>query len=281
MKVTEELGLRLLNKIHPIFETVRTSREPLRFEIEAGGFALPLKGFDIARAVVPGVRISSNRLLLKKGGLLGSLIALSQSFGGMKGIGGEETELWFTDVVAELKDGVFSYRHRLDLLIEGRLHALSWGTATFGGGGGEGRSSYDLVLALPDDALRKVLGTKRVSPGERLVIPIRGREGKMDLQDVFSRASLDLGRVRGQYELTKKDSLLGAIAGEIARKAIGTDTGPIPPPSMSPLPWAALMSPEEAIDAPPPPTEVPAPLRERGDPDPIEEELKEIFNLFK
>lgn len=282
MKVTEELGLKILNRIHPIFETVRTSREPLRLEIGAAGFALPLKDFDITRVAVPEVKIFSNRLLLKKGGLLGSLIALSQSFGGMKGIGGGETELWFTDVVAELRDGVFSYRRRIDLLIEGRLHALSWGTATFGGESA-GRSSYDLVLALPEDALRKVLGTKRISPGEMLVIPIRGREGTVDMKGAFSRASLDLGRVRGQYELTKKDALLGALAGALTRKVIGTDTGPVPPPSMSPLPWAALTPPAEAIDAPPPPAEVPAPapLREKQGERSVEEDVKELFNLFK
>jgi hypothetical protein len=249
LEVTDRLGSQLLSKIHPLFETVYTSSEPLRVEISDAGFSLPLAGFDIGKAVVPVIKVSSNKLVLRKGGLLDALIVISQQFGGMKGVGGGETELWFTDLVADVKGGVLSYSNRLDLLIDNRLHAISWGTVSLGGKGeGGGKSNYELKLGLPADALRKVLGTERISEGEILVIPLKGMEGGLNVKSIASRGALDLGRVRGQYELSKTDPLVGLIAGQIVKKAIGTDPGFIPPPSMTPLPWAHLLEPEPAAE---------------------------------
>lgn len=250
LEVTDLLGSQLLSKIHPLFETVYTSSEPLRVEIPEAGFSLPLADFDIGKAVVPVIKVSSNKLVLRKGGLLDVLIVISQQFGGMKGVGGGETELWFTDIVADIKGGVLSYSRRLDLLIDNRLHAISWGTVSLAAKGEEGgKSSYELKLGLPADALRKVLGTERIGEGEVLVIPLEGTEGGLNAKSITSRGVLDLGRVRGQYELSKTDPLIGIIAGQIAKRAIGTDPGYIPPPSMTPLPWAHLMEPEPAPEA--------------------------------
>lgn len=299
LKVTEELGRRLLNKIHPIFETVSTSRRPLRVEIASEGFYLPLKDFDIAGVVVPSIVVDSNRLVLKRGGLLDLLIPLAQSFGGMKGVGQTgETEVWFTPLVAGMRGGVFEYRNRLDMLIDGRLHAISWGSVNLAGGAsGEGRSSYDLMLGLPAASLRRILGTKKISDGEVLAIPLRGLEGGLDLKSISARATLELGRVRGQYELSRKDPLLGLVMGELVKEAAGTKTGPIPPPSVEPLPWSHLEKPEPAVQeqapeqgrAPPPrpaqPPPADKPPAERSPEDAIREALPEemrgIFDLLR
>jgi hypothetical protein len=299
LDVTDRLGTQLLAKVHPLFETVYTSEKPLRVEIPPAGFVLPLADFDISKAVVPRIRLESNRVTLRKGGLLGALIVLSQQFGGMTGVGARgDTELWFTDLLAEVRGGVFSYSSRLDMLIDQRLHAISWGSVALGGEGGEGGTSrYDLKLGLPADSLRKVLGTKRVSEGEVFVIPLRGTEGGLDVQSISSKAALDLGRVRGQYELSKKDPLVGLIAGQLARQVLGTDPGPIPPPSMTPLPWAALVKPEPAAPQPAPvekaPPSSPAPSQGESPPPPrpttpedaireaLPDEMKGIFDLLK
>jgi len=213
----------------------------------------------------------------------------------MEGVGRRgDTELWFTDLVADLRGGVFSYRNRLDMLLDERLHVISWGTATLGGAGG--KSSYELKLGLPADALRKVLGTGRVSEDEVLVIPLRGGEGSLNVKSIASRAALDLGRVRGQYELSAKDPIVGLIAGGIARKAIGTETGTIPPPSMSPLPWAAIVEPapqEPAVPAQQPATRpaepAPQPRDRPAEPatpedvirDALPDEMKGIFDILR
>jgi len=202
----------------------------------------------------------------------------------MEGVGRRgDTELWFTDLVADLRGGVFSYRNRLDMLLDERLHIISWGTATLGGAGG--KSSYELKLGLPADALRKVLGTGRVSESEVLVIPLRGGEGSLDVKSIASRAALDLGRVRGQYELSAKDPIVGIIASGIARKAIGTETGTIPPPSMSPLPWAAIVEPAPQERPPPPQPREPRPAEPATPEDVIREalpdEMKGIFDILR
>jgi hypothetical protein len=296
LTVTEELGKRLLNKIHPIFETVSTSREPLRVEVAAKGFSLPVSNFHIRKAVVPSIRVASNRLVLKKGGMLDFLIPLAQSFGGMKGVGqGGETEVWFTTLNAGLRGGVFEYRNRVDMLIDEKLHAVSWGSVNLAGAGAGGdESSYDLFLGLPAGSLRKVLGTKKISEDEVLVIPLRGEEGGMDLKKTFTLAGLDLGRVRGQYEVARKDPLLGLVVGQLAGKITGVKKGVIPPPSMTPLPWAHLLEEETTSPAPPP---APAP-REKAAPPPepsrpeekspedalreaLPDEMKGVFDLLR
>jgi len=52
---------------------------------------------------------------------------------------------------------------------------------------------------------------------------------------------------------------------------------------MSPLPWASLTPPVGAKDAPVPRDDAPAPapLREKEGDRSVEEEVKELFNLFK
>jgi hypothetical protein len=297
LTVTEELGKRLLNKIHPVFETVTTSREPLRVEVAAEGFSLPVRDFHIRKAAVPSIRIASNRLVLKKGGLLDFLIPLAQSFGGMKGVGrGGETEVWFTTLNAGLSDGLFEYRNRLDMLIDGKLHAISWGSVDLAGAGGGDESSYDLMLGLPAGSLRKILGTKKISDDEVLAIPLRGEEGGLDLKKTFVSAGLDLGRVRGQYEVARKDPLLGLVVGQLAEGVTGVKKGVIPPPSMTPLPWAHLVeekkeippsapaAPAEKEKAAPPPDE-PSRPEEKTPEDALREalpdEMKGVFDLLR
>jgi hypothetical protein len=292
LEVTEQLGSKLLNKIHPIFETVSTAEGPIELEIGDQGFSLPLKDFDIARAVVPRISVASNKMTLRKGGTLDMLVSLARQFGGVKGLGESgEMEVWFTPVVAGLQGGLFSYTNRIDLLIDRRLHALSWGSVALGPGG----SSYELKLGLPAESLRKVLGTNRVGEGEILVIPLVGREGKLDMKSSLSRATLDLGRVRGQYELAKKDPLLGLVVGQMTKKAVGTDPGIIPPPSVTPFPWAGLVKPEPIAPEPAPapreegkaapPAERKTPAKEPKPEDIIREvlpeELKGVLDIFK
>ncbi len=284
LEVTEELGSSLLAKVHPFFETVHTSRDPLRLEVPKEGVAVPIRDFDISRVVVPRITVGTNRLLLRKGGTLEMLITLSQQFGGMRGVGAAgDTELWFTPLVGELRGGVFRYTNRLDLLIDRKLHAISWGTVALGPGG----SSYSLKAGLPADALRKVLGTNRIGEGEVFVVPIEGREGRIDGKASLSKAVLDLGRVRGQYELSRKDPLLGLVAGQLAKKVAGTETGPIPPPSMSPLPWADLLQSEAPAPEPSPaPAPAQPPPRKEATPEDairevLPEELKGVFDILK
>jgi hypothetical protein len=283
--VTEELGKKLLSKIHPIFETVKTAEEPLRVVIDNKGFAVPVKDFDITKVAMPGLKVDSNRMIFRKGGTLEMLILLATQFGGAKGLGSAgEMEVWTTPLLAEMKNGSFTYIRRLDLLIDRKLHAFSWGAVSLAGA-----SSYDLYLGLPAAALRKILGTNRISEGEVFTFPLQGREGKVDTKGTLAKASLDLGRVRGQYELTKKDPLLGIVAGALTKKAIGTDTGPVPPPSVTPLPWAGLLEPEPA---PPPPPKQPAADRQPVQSSPSEpaprpskpqpeEIIKDVLDLFK
>ena len=61
----------------------------------------------------------------------------------------------------------------------------------------------------------------------------------------YARAGLEIQRLRQQQKLARKDPLAGALVGALAATAIGG--GPIPPPSVDPLPWGELPEPERAI----------------------------------
>jgi hypothetical protein len=64
----------------------------------------------------------------------------------------------------------------------------------------------------------------------------------------FAKAGLEIERLRQQKRLAKKDPLVGALVGAVATTAIGG--GPVPPPSVDPLPWGPLPVPAGQLEAP-------------------------------
>lgn len=234
LRITEQLGRAFLSKIHPIFETVRESQQPVRLEISDQGFLLPITGARLEDISIPELTLDFGQLTLGNGWLLDGTIALAQQFGVLDATERETWSAWFTPLLLEMQNGRVSYRRRLDLLLDDRLHLSTWGSADLA------EEKINMTFALMPDTLNSLFGLS-VAPGDALRMPISGSLSAPRVD--FGRATVDLGRIRSQRRLSDKDPLLGAVVGALGNAAVGE---PVPLPSVDPLPWP-----------PPAPVEVP------------------------
>ena len=242
IQATPALGKLVLAKIHPVFEGTDRSEQPIRLEIPREGVLIPTKNFDLAKVVVPQIRLELGKVTLKSGWLLKGVIGLAQQFGALKGSGQSEWTAWFTPALLEMRDGRVSYARRLDLLLDERLHLATWGTADLA------KDRADLVLAFMPETLDRVFGLT-VGPGDAMRMPIKGALSSPSMD--FKQAAVELGRLRAQKRLVGKDPLAGALLGAVTGKVTGGG-GAVPAASVDPLPWGSLPKPERPAEAPPP-----------------------------
>ncbi len=269
VQVTTSFGKQVLGNIHPIFETAQSSERAIRFEIPREGVLIPIRDYDIGKVVVPRMTLDIGTLTLKSGWLLKGTIGLAQQFGKLKGSGRDQWTAQFTPAILQLRAGKVTYERRLDLLLDERLHLATWGTADIA------NDRSDLILAFMPETLEKVFGLT-VAPGDAFRIPIRGALSGPSMD--FGKAGLELGRLRAQKRLVQKDKLIGALVGSVTATAIGG--GPIPPASVTPLPWGPLPVPEGQAEAQPkedtPQAAQPAPRKS------VEEQAVEgLIDLFR
>ncbi len=239
VKATPLLGKQVLAKVHPIFETTDSGEQPIRLEVPHDGVRIPIDNFDLKKVVVPRISLDFGKITLQSGWLLKGIVGLAQQFDALDGAGREQWQVWFTPALLELRDGRIRYSRRLDLLLDQRLHLATWGVADLA------RDRADLVLAFMPDTLERVFSLT-AAEGDALRMPIEGplSSPKMD----FKQAAVELGRLRAQERLAKKEPLAGALAGALTSRVTGGASGTIPAASVEPLPWGPLPQSERAPD---------------------------------
>lgn len=233
---TPEFGSQVLAKVHPIFETTQRAERPIRFEMPAEGVLIPIENYDFGRITVPTMTVDFGKIVLKSGWLVRGIIDLGRRFGKLESVDKEEVVAWFTPGVMEIRDGRILYSRRLDLLLAERLHLATWGAADVAG------DRSNLILAFMPNTMERVFSIT-VPGDDALHIPITGplSSPSMDLK----KAGADLARLRAQEEVSGENPLAGALLGAVTRKATGGG-GPVPPPSVTPLPWTEQL---KALDA--------------------------------
>lgn len=234
---TPEFGSKVLAKVHPILETTQRAERPIRLEVPAEGVLVPIEDYDFGRITVPRMTLDFGRIVLKSGWLLRGVVGLGQRFGKLGGVEKEEFVAWFTPGVLELADGRIQYARRLDVLLAEKLHLATWGDADIVG------DQSNLVLAFMPGTMERVFSIT-VADDDALHVPITGPLSSPSVD--FKKAGADLARLRAQEEVSGENPLAGALLGAVAGKATGRGGGPVPPPSVTPLPWAEQL---EALDA--------------------------------
>lgn len=235
LEPTPEFGQKVLAKVHPIFETTQRAEQPVRLQIPAEGVRIPIQDFDFSRVVVPGMALDFGRVVLKSGWLLRGIVGLGQRFGKMENVQREEWVAWFTPAVLKVENGQIIYTRRLDLLLDQRLHLATWGRADVV------NDRSDLTLAFMPDTMERVFGIT-VAANDALHVPIRGPLSGPGVD--FKKAAADLARLRAQEEVAGENPLAGLLLGSVGGKVTGA--GPVPPASVSPLPWADMLRERDA-----------------------------------
>lgn len=99
-----------------------------------------------------------------------------------------------------------------------------------------GVKHLELRLGFGQKALQK-WGIINAQANDFMVIPIRG-DAQSGAQTDFASAAIDIGKLKGQDEVARNNSLLGALIGDLSRKLLNTERPPAP--SANPLPWPGL-----------------------------------------
>lgn len=234
---TPEFGSQVLAKVHPIFETTQRAEQPIRFQVPPDGVLIPVDDFDFSRVTVPEMTLDFGRIVLKSGWLLRGVIGLSRQFGKLESVDKDEWVAWFTPGVMAIRDGRVLYTRRLDMLLAEKLHLATWGSADVS------RDRSDLTLAFMPDTMERVFSIT-VAGDDALHVPVTGPLSSPSIN--FKKAGADLARLRAQEEVSGDNPLAGALLGAVTGRATGSGQGPVPPPSVTPLPWAEQL---EALDA--------------------------------
>lgn len=233
---TPEFGSQVLAKVHPIFETTQRAEQPIRFEVPAEGVLVPIEDYAFERIAVPEMTLDFGKIVLKSGWLLRGVIGLGQRLGKLESVQQDEWEAWFTPGVMEIRDGRILYSRRLDLLLAEKLHLATWGSADVSG------DRSNLILAFMPGTMERVFSIT-VPENDALHVPITGPLSSPEVD--FKKAGTDLARLRAQEEVSGENPLAGALLGAVTGKPTGGG-GPVPSPSVTPLPWAEQL---EALDA--------------------------------
>lgn len=236
---TPEFGSKVLANVHPIFETTQRAEQPIRFEMPAKGVLIPIEHYAFERITVPAMTLDFGKLVLKSGWLLRGVVGLGQQFGKLESVQKDEWIAWFTPGVMEIRDGRILYSRRLDVLLAEKLHLATWGSADVG------RDRSDLTLAFMPDTMERVFSIT-VAANDALHVPITGPLSSPSID--FKKAGADLARLRAQEEVSGENPLAGALLGAVTGKTTGGG-GPVPPPSVTPLPWAEQLKALDAAEA--------------------------------
>lgn len=227
---TEEFGRTVLARLHPVFETMRGGKDPIRLTIPAQGVVIPTGEGALGLMAIPELRLQLGRIELERGWLLDGLVTLGQRFGNLRPMG----EVWtveFTPAVMQLAEGQLAYSRRLDLLLGDQMHFATWGRMNLV------EQRADLLLGIMPLTLRSVFGVA-ANENDALRIPIQGAPGAGMIN--FSQIGVELARLQAQRRLGAANPLFGALLGAAAGGTPGLSGAP--QPSVSPLPWAERLA---------------------------------------
>jgi hypothetical protein len=251
-QVTEQFGSQLLQSINPILETAYTADQPIRFVIpydpdRPDDLIIPTTGMDLRKVVVKKAVLELGKLKMKPGGVLNKLN------GFLKRDKNSDSTIWFTPLVVSMEDGKARYTRRLDLLLDGSYHLVTWGQVQFAdkqqqAAGRPLMSEYQMTLGVHASTLRNVFGLKNVPDDSMFVIPMRGTTTDKKIEFAKAAGSLakliaeDQGLTRLMTELRNASPIAAALlkkpiedARKKLNKALGGDA---PPPSVDEMPWA-------------------------------------------
>lgn len=285
LTVTPELGAQLLQSIHPIFETAYTADQPIRLVIpydpaRPNDVLIPTENFDLSKVVIKQAVLDVGKLKMKPGGMLTKLNEF------LKRGGQSDSTIWFTPLVVKLEGGTMEYTRRLDMLIDGSFHLVTWGKATFASAaeqaaGKPALSKYEMTLGVHASTLASSFGLKNIPPDSMFIIPVRGTTDKKDID--FGKAALSLGRLvaedQGLTRLVEQLNRASPIAAQLLHKPIDDARqklnkelgGNAPAMSVQKLPWADQ---PKALD---PQAQPPRPQPEQEQPRSPQDELRRLL----
>lgn len=222
VKLSRKIGKYFLQGFSSFFAKAIQTEKPITISIPQDGVSIPIIPFSLPNLAIPKAKVEVDRVLVKNGGALKLILKLLRV---KKSDKQNEVELWCTPIYLSVKNGVITC-DRLDALAAGKVELAVWGTADLI------NDQFAMNLLIPNTTLRK-LGFQAFSMSG-LIVPITGPVSDPGVDTARLTAKLAGIGLRSTTVDPSTQILSGLL--EVAA-GIGEDTGPVPPPTTSPLPW--------------------------------------------
>lgn len=216
--LSKEFGKYVLEDIFPLASGLIGSDNPLNINIDAKGFALPIKNFDISKVKIEAASLQMGKVRFRKEGKLGSVLSLFNTQGN------QDISVWFTPLYISMKDGLITFQ-RMDMLIMDAYPIATWGTVNFV------KDKVNMVIGLTARALNTGLNIPGLDGDYMLQIPFKGTidNASIDKKKATAKIAALVASNRGP------EGLFIGTALRIASGELNEEKAPAP--TTNPLPW--------------------------------------------
>lgn len=217
--LTQEFGRDVLEDIFPLARGLIGSDNPLTINVDAAGFALPLKNFDIRSVKIGSASLELGKVHFRRDGQLGVVLSLLNAFKG------DTITVWFTPIYASMQNGVVNLR-RMDMLIMDTYPIATWGIVDLGA------DKVNMMIGLTGQSLLKGFNIIGLGKDYILQIPFKGtiNNASIDKKTATAKIAAVMAASRGPQGMLI-GTALHIAAGVLSEKNA-------PPPTTNPLPWS-------------------------------------------
>ena len=229
--MTQEFGRVILEDIFPLAKGLIGSDNPLTINVDADGFSMPIKNFDISDAQVGSASLELGKVRFRSDGKLGTILSLFNTSGS------DVISVWFTPLYMSMQKGVVKFK-RMDMLIMDAYPVATWGIVDLGA------DKVNMMIGLTGQALVKGFNIPALGKDYILQIPFKGTisNASIDKKKATAKIAAMIASNRGP-----EGRLIGAAL-HIAAGGLTEEAAP--PPTTDPLPWSTgddAASPETSL----------------------------------
>ncbi|QLH35079.1 MAG: hypothetical protein HWD61_02120 [Parachlamydiaceae bacterium] len=159
--LTKEFGKAILEDIFPLAGGLIGSDNPLTINIDAAGFALPIKNFNIKSVQIGSASLELGKVRFRSEGQLGTILSLFNTSGT------DQISVWFTPLYVKMQEGVINFQ-RMDMLIMDAYPIATWGLVDLAS------DKVNMIIGLTAQALKKGFNIPDLGKDYILQIPFKG-----------------------------------------------------------------------------------------------------------
>lgn len=245
VKVTPELGAKVLGDANFLLTTAYSSDQPITLRIAKENVAIAIQdaqtgawGLNLADTRIPRIELDLGRIMLENDMVLQMVMRFARRQTPKR------MEARFTPLIASFANGTLQYEKRNDVLIDNAMHLVTFGSVDLV------NRTFNMALGMPADTLDRLFDLEDLPAETVFQIPVSGPISKPNID--FAAAATQMGALQAKMRLSGDNPLLGALAGGALEELLGGGRKrlTVPPPSVSPLPWAGSAQPSDAADSP-------------------------------
>ena len=217
--LTPEFGRVILEDIFPLAKGLIGAENPMNINIDAAGFSMPIKDFDINAVKIASASLELGKVRFRSDGQLGTILSLFNTSGT------DAISVWFTPLYVSMKNGVISFK-RMDMLIMDTYAIATWGNVDLAA------NKVNMIIGLTGQALQKGFNIQGLGKDYVAQIPFKGPidNASIDKKKAAAKIAALVASNRGPEGLLIGTALHIASGGLKEEKA--------PPPTTNPLPWS-------------------------------------------